>query len=250
MLSKSRVKYIQSLYHKKFRDEASSYIVEGPKVVAEFIQESAGNIEEIFCVKSWLSNNQHLLQNNGQTIVTVVEEHELQKISFLTTANQVLAIVRKTLPRKLSPDTGLSIMLDGIQDPGNLGTIIRIADWFGVKTMVCSEDCVDMYNPKVIQSTMGSILRINIVYDNLEKICAAQTGVVIYAATLNGQSLYSVAPPATGCLLIGNESKGIREQLLPFCTAQITIPKLGKAESLNAVVATGIILSHFTKHLT
>ncbi|MBX3253766.1 MAG: RNA methyltransferase [Chitinophagaceae bacterium] len=247
MLSKSRVKYIQSLYHKKFRDEANSYVIEGPKVVAEFLRESPRNIQEIYGVKTWLNNNRHLLTEAVQDITTIVEEHELQKISSLSAPNQVLAVVTKNIPEAFSPNGKLSLMLDNIQDPGNFGTIIRIADWFGIKTIICSEDCVDMYNPKVIQSTMGSILRTNITCHNLEQFCSAHTGINIYGATLSGQSLYTFPLPVTGILLIGNESKGIRRELLSFCTSQVTIPRFGNAESLNAAVATGIILSHFVK---
>ncbi|MBX2925025.1 MAG: RNA methyltransferase [Chitinophagaceae bacterium] len=247
MLSKSRVKYIQSLYHKKFRDEANKYVIEGPKVLAEFLRETPHHIQEIYCIKTWFNNNRHLLSAISPDIIFVIEDHELARISSLSTPNQVLAVIIKNASKEVSPAGRLSLMLDNIQDPGNLGTIIRIADWFGIKTIFCSEDCVDMYNPKVIQSTMGSILRVNTVYADLEQVCRAHAEIRVYGATLNGQSLFTVPPPVTGILLIGNESKGIRQQLLSFCTSRITIPRLGNAESLNAAVATGIILSHFTQ---
>lgn len=245
MLSKSRVKYIQSLYHKKFRDEAGTYVIEGPKVLAEFLEVAPAVIREVYCVQSWLDHSQ-LTANIKPGIITVVEAFELQKISSLSTPNQVLAVVAKN-QLKLPSTDGITLMLDNIQDPGNLGTMVRSADWFGIKNIICSEDCVDVYNPKVIQSTMGSILRVNISYHNLEDICKAYTG-NIYAATLSGQSVYKISPPGDCLVLIGNESKGIRQQLLSYCTSQVTIPRLGKAESLNAAVATGILLSYFTHH--
>ncbi|MGN6438564.1 MAG: TrmH family RNA methyltransferase [Agriterribacter sp.] len=247
MLSKSRVKYIQSLYHKKFRDEAGVYIVEGPKVLAEFLHSAPATIQELYCVKTWLNNHQSILNTIKPESITVVEEHELQKISALSTPNQVLAIVVKNPLKSFLATDGITLMLDNIQDPGNMGTIVRIADWFGIKNIVCSEDCVDIYNPKVIQSTMGSILRVNTIYQDIEQTCRELTGVEIYAATLHGKSLYALPPATKGLLLIGNESKGIKQSLLNYCTTQITIPRIGEAESLNAAVATGILLSHLTK---
>lgn len=247
MLSKSRVKYIQSLYHKKFRDEAGVYVIEGPKVLAEFLHASPTTIQELYCVKTWLNNNEQILNSIRPESIFVVEEYELEKISALSTPNQVLALIVKNPLKSFSPTNGITLMLDNIQDPGNMGTIIRIADWFGVKTIVCSEDCVDIYNPKVIQSTMGSILRVQTIYQDLEQTCKEHAGIEIYAATLHGQSLYTLPHATNGMLLIGNESKGIKQSLLNYCTSKITIPRIGEAESLNAAVATGILLSHLTK---
>lgn len=135
-------------------------------------------------------------------------------------------------------------MVDGIRDPGNMGTIIRIADWFGINNIICSRDCVEQYNPKVVQASMGSIARVNIVYKDLEEFLKQNKNVIVYAATLNGKSVHSVDKINEGLLLIGNESNGIRSELLALVTEEITIPRLGGAESLNAAVATGIILSH------
>lgn len=135
-------------------------------------------------------------------------------------------------------------MLDTIQDPGNLGTIIRCADWFGVNQIICSQDCVDVFNPKVVQSTMGSICRVQVIYEDLLSFIRANSKVPIYAATLNGYDISSQPAIQTGIILIGNESKGIGAELISMANHHITIPKRGKAESLNAAVATGIILSH------
>ena len=138
-------------------------------------------------------------------------------------------------------------MLDEIQDPGNMGTIIRTADWFGIENIICSEDCVDSYNPKVVQSSMGSLGRVNVIYADLEEFINGNKSVSIYAATLGGTSLYALDKINEGIILIGNESKGINDGLSKYAAKQITIPKSGKAESLNAAVAAGIILSHVIK---
>ncbi len=138
------------------------------------------------------------------------------------------------------------MVLDGIQDPGNFGTIIRIADWFGIKQIVASEDTVELYNPKVIQSTMGSFLRVNVWYQPLPGFLQS-AGIPVYGALLNGKNMHGEPPVTEGLLVIGNESKGISKELLPFISHPITIPRLGGAESLNAAVAAGIIVSHLTK---
>jgi TrmH family RNA methyltransferase len=138
----------------------------------------------------------------------------------------------------------LSLILDGIQDPGNLGTIIRIADWYGIKNILCTNDTADCYNSKVIQSTMGSFTRVNIWYGNIVEEVLKQSKLPIYGAVLNGENVYSSAKNKTAILVIGNEGNGIRESVMPFITNPVTIPKIGGAESLNAAVATGIILSH------
>jgi TrmH family RNA methyltransferase len=137
-----------------------------------------------------------------------------------------------------------SLMLDEIQDPGNMGTIIRTADWFGIKNIICSNECADCYNPKVVQASMGSLGRVNIIYTQLEEFIHENKGISIYAATLTGKHLSSFTKLKEGIILIGNESKGVKENLLRLAAEQITIPKYGEAESLNAGVAAGIILSH------
>ncbi len=135
-------------------------------------------------------------------------------------------------------------MLDDIQDPGNMGTIIRTADWFGVKNIFCSNECVDVYNPKVVQASMGSLSRVNVIYTELVKFIDENKGIPVYAATLSGKNLSEFTNLKQGIILFGNESKGVNENLLNLATDKITIPKYGAAESLNAAVACGIILSH------
>ena len=248
MLSKSRVKYIQSLYHKKLRDEEGCFVIEGPKITEEFLLRAQDKILSLYTVKSWLNNNEALIQGIDPSGVFLIEEADLEKISSLSTPNQVLAIVKKMEePHEATVPPRIFLMLDGIQDPGNFGTIIRIADWFGIGTVICSKACADLYNPKVVQSTMGSLLSVKVIYTELIDWCKQNAGVAIYAATLQGKSIYQCSPVLNGALLMGNESKGIHPELLRFCKEQITIPGVGKAESLNAAVATGILLSHLVR---
>ncbi len=238
MLSKNEVKYIQSLCHKSQRDADKVFVAEGPKLVHELVLANV-DILHIYGLKDWIDT----LENHSFS-VTEISPVELEKISQLQTPNQVLLIARQILPVSEPVVKNQCILaLDGIQDPGNMGTILRIADWFGIKQLVCSLDCVDIYNPKVVQSTMGSITRVQCWYTNLNEWLAG-VEVPIYGALLNGKNVYEVEKMKEGILVIGNESKGIRSDVLSFITHPVTIPKKGRAESLNAAVATGIILSH------
>ena len=239
MLSKKEVKDIQSLSHKKFRDELNLFVAEGPKIVTEIIELIPEHVEKVYAVKKWIETNHSLLQNINVVEVSV---SELERLSQLQTPNQVIALIKK-LPAKKPDASSFTLYLDTIQDPGNFGTIIRIADWFGIKNIVCSSGCADLYNPKVVQSTMASIARVNVYYDE-EGDWLKERNVPVYAATLHGTSLAGHAKTKKGVLIIGNESKGISKQVLQYATEQITISKIGEAESLNAAVATGIILSH------
>ncbi len=237
MLSRSESKYIQTLSHKKQRDAQGLFIVETPKLVAELLK-SNFKIKKIFALPSWANDNKIPIET------IIVSEDELQKISNLQTANEVLALVAIPDEHPFTPiKNTLILALDGIQDPGNFGTIIRIADWFGIKQMVCSQDCVERYNPKVIQSTMGSFLRVSVNYVDIE-FFLQNIKQPIFGAVLNGQDIKQVTKPTNGVLIIGNESKGIRSNVLPYITNAVSIAKIGEAESLNAAVATGIILSY------
>lgn len=237
MISKNEVKYIQSLYHKKNREATGLFIAEGVKLVNELLAAKENTITKIYAVREW--------ENSSAFVnVIIIGQQELEKVSSLATPNQVLAIVKQQRPaHEPLLKNNITLVLDGIQDPGNLGTIIRIADWFGITQIVASEDTVDIYNHKVIQSTMGSIIRVNIWYQPLE-IFLKVAPVKVYGALLNGKSIYGTNKLQEGILVIGNESKGIREKLLPYIQQAITIPSKGSAESLNAAVATGILLSH------
>ncbi len=239
MLSKKELKDIQSLSHKKFRDELNLFVAEGPKIVGELIQMMPSHIIKVYAVDHWIQSNEMLSDKIG---IEEVDEIMLNRISHLQTPNQVVAVFNKFISVK--PDASdFTLYLDTIQDPGNFGTIVRIADWFGIKNIVCSSGCADLYNPKVVQATMASIARVNVFYDESEEWIKNQI-VPVYAATLHGNPLYQYTKKERGVLIIGNESKGIRNELLQYTTDQITIPKRGEAESLNAAVATGIILSH------
>ena len=242
MLSKSKIKYIQTLGQKKFRQQEGSFIAEGPKIVAELLQTQSRQVTEVFAVKEWIESHASLL---GTIPCQLVTEAELEKISQLNTPNQVLVLLKQfdtELP--VSPRGRIVLALDNIQDPGNLGTIIRIADWFGVEQLVCSPDSADCYNPKVVQATMGSIARVQVHYTDLKAWLTAQPDVRIYAAVLEGKDITTMDRLKEGILLIGNESRGISPELLQLANVRITIPRFGKAESLNAAVATGIVLSH------
>jgi len=243
MLSKTHSKYIQSLHHKKFRDIESRFIAEGGKVVLELLQSQKYNCREIYGTQQWLNTNEALIRKYFTGPMETIQDHELEKIAALATPNQVLAIFQKAQAKVVSPAGKISLVLDNIQDPGNMGTIIRIADWFGIKDIICSFHTADIYNPKVVQSTMGSLGRVNILYTELQEWIAQNRQVKLYAAALNGTNVKNIRLQE-GLIIIGNEAKGISEELLQLADERITIQKLGQAESLNAAVAAGIILSH------
>lgn len=236
MITKKQVKYIQSLSQKKLRDSEKQFVAEGPKIVDELLTVDALELVALYATEEWTA------KQSAAWPVETVSDGELERISFLKTPNQVLAIFKK--PEIVAADSGWELVLDGIQDPGNLGTIIRTADWFGVSRVVCSEDTADAFAPKVIQSTMSSIARVSVQYTDLEAYMGQQK--VFVGAVLGGRELGSRPVTAPASLVIGNESKGIRPHLLPLLTDTVTIPRIGRAESLNAAVATGILLSHFT----
>ena len=241
MLSKTKVKYIQSLGHKKRRDEEQVFIAEGPKIVSELLNEHRVHALEIYAVEDWLQQNR-LPADVYQQIVT---QQELEKITQLSTANKVLAIFQQPKAiENIDTNNKWVLLLDGIQDPGNMGTIIRIADWFGIKQIVCSHECASIYNSKVIQSSMASIARVDVLVTDLLQWVQENTSCTFYATTLEGENLTAMGKLKEGVIMIGNESKGLNPELLAKANIRITIPRLGQAESLNAAVATGIILSH------
>lgn len=245
MLGKSQAKYIQSLGQKKVRDAEGVYIAEGPKIVSELLDEARPVIMKLFAVKDWIATNNEKIEKLD---VVEVMEHELAKISQLSTPNSVLALVRKPdTSRAVNLHGVISLALDMIQDPGNLGTIIRIADWFGISQVICSHDCADAFNPKVVQASMGSILRVQVHYTDLAALIRQQPGIPVLAASLDGASVKTRGPLDEGLIVIGNESRGIGPEVMAMVNEKITIPRIGKAESLNAAVATGIILSHLSK---
>ena len=247
MLSKTIIKYIQSLIDKKVRDNDGVFIAEGPKVIEDFLASNKFSCKMICALPEWFDENKQLLKNVLNENLIEVTDFELEKISALQTPNKVLAVLYKKEEAAIDVTNSITLMLDGIQDPGNLGTIIRTADWFGIKNILCSLGCADCYNPKVVQSTMGSLARINIGYTDLVDFLKRNKPKNIYAATLSGKNIYELEKIARGIFIIGNESKGVSPALLKLTTQQITIPKIGEAESLNAAVATGIILAEIMK---
>lgn len=243
MLSKKVLKDIQSLGLKKHREEQGLFIAEGPKIVSELVPLLKQRIVGIYGTESWIETNASSLAGH---IVEVVSEIELERLSQLQTPNAVLMVAKQAVSEEPKGIKGITLYLDAIQDPGNFGTIIRIADWFGIQHVVCGAGCAELYNPKVVQSTMASIARVNVWYDKEGDWLGKQKAPKL-AAALNGISLFEFKTTKPAILLIGNESKGLRPELLESAEHKITIPRIGEAESLNAAVATGIILSHLIR---
>ena len=238
MLTKNHYKLIQSLKQKKHRQNKKLFIAEGNKVVHEFLN-SKYELEYIFSTSKKYSNFENKF--------VYVDYFELKKISLLVSANDVVAIFKTPEPKKIN-FSNLVIALDELNNPGNLGTIIRLCDWYGVKDLICSKDSVDCYNPKVVQSAMGSHSRVNISYLNLEK-CLNNTEFSM-GADLIGDNIYNKELPQKGILIFGNESNGISSELYKLLNIKLTIPRFGnikKTESLNVANAVAIMLSEFKR---
>jgi TrmH family RNA methyltransferase len=242
VVSRSQVKYIQSLSHKKFRDDAGVFVAEGPKIVGELLRVPGMRCRQLYAIKQWIDDSRA-----GTASVQEVGEAELGRLSALATPNQVVAVFEKPVFSPPEFNKGITLVLDGIQDPGNLGTLVRIADWFGLAAVVCSGDSADVFNAKAIQSTMGSVGRVPVLYADPVAVVSGYSGMPVFAAVLGGKDLYKMGRVDRGWIVIGNESKGIRPGLLELATERVTIPGGGRAESLNAAVAGGIVLSHLVK---
>lgn len=248
MLSASQIKYIKSLSQQKFRKRHEKFIIEGEKMVAELMS-SGFEVEAVYAVDDWLKNAERLPVSKP-SLMHRVSPSELGRISNLKTPNKALAVVHIpafTLGKEVFDD--LTLALDCISDPGNLGTIIRIADWFGIRHILCSHNTVDLFNPKVVQATMGSLFRVKVHYVDLEEIITKMAaGVPVFAATLEGENIYAQKLPKKAVIIVGNESHGISERLIGLVDRRLTIPSAaGSAESLNASIATAIICSEFKK---
>ena len=243
MLSKATVKYIQSLQHKKFRDEEGVFFAEGPKLVNELLEGQVFACKQIYALPEWIAALTANQVKEYALLTESIKDFELEKISALSKPNQVLAVFEK---KKVNNEpvikNAITLVLDDIQDPGNLGTIIRIADWFGIENVICSLHTADMYNSKVVQSTMASLQRVNLFYTDVETWLSKLHNIPVFAASLHGEPLQSMAGVKEGIIIIGNESKGISEAVIKMAQQKITIPRYGDAESLNAAVAAGIIL--------
>jgi RNA methyltransferase, TrmH family len=236
-LTKAQIKHIKGLASKINCESANSFLAEGGKCIQELL--NAGFIPE----QLWASAKVHHQFEHSQ----LVPDYILEQITALKNHANIVGVFELPKPLYGNKMVDLSIALDGIQDPGNMGTIIRIADWVGIRTIYASQDCAYAYLPKVVQATMGSIARVDIVYTDLEKVFSLNPTVNKYAAALVGSNLYSFAPMLEGCIVMGSEGKGITENLLDQCDSKITIPGAGDAESLNVAVATGIIASYLMR---
>lgn len=241
MVSKNQIKLITSLQQKKFRQTHKLFIAEGAKVIQEFLQ-SNFVLEHLFVTETIFTE-----VDNSQ--ITTISEADLKKITCLATPNNCLALF-KIPEQKKTVNSGLIVALDDIRDPGNLGTIIRLCDWFGVSQIICSEQTVDVYNPKVIQATMGSISRVTVSYLNLENYIK-EANSTVYGTFMDGKNVYNEVLPENAILILGNEANGISNQLEQLVSNKIAIPRFGnlqQTESLNVATATAIFLSEFRRN--
>jgi TrmH family RNA methyltransferase len=246
MLSKSQISLIKSLHQKKFRKEHQLFIVEGLKAFTEFLN-SSYTIQSIYCLTDIIPKLPILSYKQKVFEVTL---NELQKISALQTPQGIIAIIEIPNYQIFNEELtdGITLVLDGIQDPGNLGTIIRTADWFGFKNILCSINTVDIYNPKVIQATMGSIARVNVFYANLTTILN-ESNLPKYGTLLNGENLFKTNWPNKGYIIFGSEGNGITQEILPMITHPITIPGNGSTESLNVAISAAICCAEIKRNM-
>lgn len=237
MLTKAQSKHIRSLADPEGRRTANAFVVEGPKLVEEWLRYAPEKVTDIYTTKKGRTMLPALFP--AETVLHLLPDDGLQSLSQLQTPPLVMAVCRLPAQKSLLT-SGWTLACEGLQDPGNLGTILRIADWYGIPQVVCSQGSADFYNPKVVQAGMGAHLRVQM--HNLNLISFLQdTMLPVFAATLSGGNLYQVSSQKEGILLIGNESRGLSPEALRFATRQITIPRRGGAESLNAAVAAGIL---------
>ncbi|UGS23981.1 TrmH family RNA methyltransferase [Flavobacterium channae] len=240
MVSKNQIKLITSLQQKKYRKQEQLFFAEGVKVVQELLN---SNFELVY-----LFTTKEDFSDVSKDKIYAITDAELKKISALSTPNSCLALFR--IPEaKPFVEKGLIVALDDVRDPGNLGTIIRLCDWFGIETLYCSEESVDIYNPKVVQATMGSISRVNIVYGNLETLLS-KTKLPVFGTFMDGKNIYQEKLPKEGIIVMGNEANGISVAVEKLVSERIAIPRFGNlqlTESLNVATATAIILSEFKR---
>ena len=238
MISKSQIKLIRSLQQKKYRSKLKLFVAEGPKVINELLT-AKFKLHSLYVTVEDLFTGVHS---------EIISDEEISKISFLKNANNSVAVF--TIPEQKKPrKEGITLLLDSIRDPGNLGTIIRLSDWFNVSNIICSSDSVDCFNPKVIQATMGSISRVSISYCDLTKYLSL-SDLPVYAGTMDGKNIYKEKLPENAIVIVGNEANGISDALLNLTSHKIGIPRFGnnhQTESLNVAVATAILFSEFKR---
>ena len=240
MLSKNQIKLISSLQQKKYRFANQLFFAEGVKVIQELVK-SNFELEHLYTTQ----NDFNEIAPYKKTIIT---NDELNKISALSTPNSCLAVFRIPADGKLT-ESGLILALDSVRDPGNMGTILRLCDWFGIEQLVCSRETVDIYNPKVVQATMGSIARVNVNYVDLNTFLE-KTELPVFGTFMDSENIYKTSLPQEGIIIMGNEANGISESIEKLVTKRITIPRFGAlqiTESLNVATATAIILSEFRR---
>ena len=251
MISQKWLKLIKSLQVKKYRKMEQSFVVEGGKNVLELLQ-SGYEIRLVLATSDFQRQHEAILNRKNaatQATIEIVSEADLAKAGGLQTNNAALAIAVMKPNLEIMPGTGgLLLAMDGIQDPGNLGTIVRIADWYGIAGIICSEDTVDLHNPKTIAATMGSFTRVPLYYTCLaEYLKESATRTTVYGAFLEGDDVHSAALPPSGIVVMGNEAHGIRDAIAPLIGQKIRIPRYGRAESLNVGVATAIICDNWRR---
>ena len=245
MITKNTVKQVASLRQQKFRNELGLFVVEGRKMTEELLH-SDFETEALYATEAFLTNNP-----SDFAQAESVSETQMQQMSGQDTPPGILAVVKIPQGSQLSYNSRFILALDGIANPGNMGTIIRTAEWFGIRDIVCSMDSVEIWNPKVVQATMGSLFRMNILRTDLPAFLEEKKkqGKAIYGALLDGQNLFEMNGKNDGIIVIGSESHGIREMVLPYITHPVTIPRIGDSatESLNAAIAAAVIMAEMTR---
>ncbi len=245
MLSKNTVKFIKTLHQKKYRNLEQKFFVEGGKSVLEVLN-SDFEVELLLVTDSFFESNQKILKNSRSEILNVTQK-QLESVGQFQSNDSALAVVKMRTNQYFdNPQEDLVIALDDVRDPGNLGTIIRIADWYGIEHLLFSEQTAEFYNPKVIQASMGSFTRVKFYYGDLKNVFK-KWNCPVYGAFLNGGNIHEMTKPEKGILLMGNESKGISDELELFVTNKLTIPGYGNAESLNVAIATAILCDNFKR---
>ena len=251
MLGKNQIKEIQALQLKKFRDSRKLFICEGQKTIAELLEQQPGWVKEVYGLSEFIGRNKIVLEKSGISYAEVTSE-ELRKISLQSSPAAALAVCRQQQesPPVFNFNQAFTFYLDDIRDPGNMGTIIRLCDWFGIPVVYCSHESCERFNPKVIQATMGAFLRVQVVYIALNKLVAEQQITHVYGGVLNGRDVFN-EKLSNGLIVIGNEAGGIREENLPLIRHGITIPsgRAKGAESLNAAMAASILAAEFYRQL-
>lgn len=244
MITKNTIKQVASLKQQKFRKELSLFVVEGRKMVEELLRSNL-KTDGLYATEAFLS------ENPAFSSAEIVTETQMEQMSGQDTPPGILAVVHIPEQGEIVPTSRIILALDGIANPGNMGTLLRTAEWFGIHDMVCSTDCVEPWNPKVVQATMGSLFRVKVWKTDLKTFLQqSQThGKAIYGALLQGENLFKMKGNKEGILLIGSESHGIREEILPYITHPITIPRASgsQTESLNAAVAGAILMAEMTR---